>query len=45
MFEYQTVTLTQDQYPMLHALLRKKLWISARSAHLWSDYRLSWQLN
>jgi len=45
MFEQRTVTLNQDQYPLLHALLRKKRWISARSAELWSEDRLSWQLN
>lgn len=35
--EERTVTLGKKEYPLLHALLRKKLWLKARCAEKWNE--------
>jgi hypothetical protein len=33
--EERTVTLGEAQYPLFHALLRKKLWVGKHSSAAW----------
>jgi hypothetical protein len=39
--EELTVTLGEAEYPLFHALLRKKLWVDRHSSKIWKAYGLS----
>lgn len=38
MIEERTVSLGAREYPMLHALLARKVWVDRRAKELWSAH-------
>lgn len=40
--EERTVSLSEESYPLFHALLRKKQWVDRHTSEQWKAYWLKW---